>query len=287
MTGDILSYINNQMSSFSKGQRRIAAYILEAYDKAAFQTAGALGKTVDVSESTVVRFAAELGFDGYPAMQKALQEVVLNRLTTVQRIEVTSERLGEQDVVTTILQSDIEKLRNTLECIDRTAFEGAVNALLNARRIYILGVRSSAALASFLGYYLNYMFDDVRVVSASSESEMFERIVRVLPQDAVVGISFPRYSTATAKAMQYCASAGAQVIALTDCEAAPIAQSANYLLTAKSDMVSLVDSLVAPMSLINALIVSVAARRRQEVTETFEHLETVWDRYGVYEKVDG
>ena len=141
MTGDILSYINNQMSSFSKGQRRIAAYILEAYDKAAFQTAGALGKTVDVSESTVVRFAAELGFDGYPAMQKALQEVVLNRLTTVQRIEVTSERLGEQDVVTTLLQSDIEKLRNTLECVDRTAFEGAVNALLNARRIYILGVR--------------------------------------------------------------------------------------------------------------------------------------------------
>lgn len=287
MTSDILSCIHNQMSSFSKGQRRIATYILDSYDKAAFQTAGALGKTVDVSESTVVRFAAELGFDGYPSMQKALQEVVLNRLTTVQRIEVTSERLGEQDVVTTILQSDIEKLRTTLENIDREAFDGAVNALLNARRIYILGVRSSAALAGFLGYYLNYMFDDVRIVSASSESEMFERIVRVAPQDAVVGISFPRYSTATAKAMQYCASAGAQIIALTDSETAPIAQSANHLLTAKCDMVSLVDSLVAPMSLINALIVAVASRRRQEATETFKHLETVWDRYGVYEKVDG
>lgn len=287
MTSDILSCIHNQMSSFSKGQRRIAAYILESYDKAAFQTAGTLGKTVNVSESTVVRFAAELGFDGYPAMQKALQEVVLNRLTTVQRIEVATERMGEQDVVTTILQSDIEKLRTTLENIDREAFDGAVNALLNARRIYILGVRSSAALASFLGYYLNYMFDDVRIVSASSESEMFERIVRVAPQDAVVGISFPRYSTATCKAMQYCASAGAQMIALTDTETAPIAQSADYLLTAKCDMVSLVDSLVAPMSLINALIVAVAARRRQEATETFKHLETVWDRYGVYEKVDG
>lgn len=287
MTSDILSCIHNQMSSFSKGQRRIAAYILESYDKAAFQTAGTLGKTVNVSESTVVRFAAELGFDGYPAMQKALQEVVLNRLTTVQRIEVATERMGEQDVVTTILQSDIEKLRTTLENIDREAFDGAVNALLNARRVYILGVRSSAALASFLGYYLNYMFDDVRIVSASSESEMFERIVRVAPQDAVVGISFPRYSTATCKAMQYCASAGAQIIALTDSETAPIAQSADYLLTAKCDMVSLVDSLVAPMSLINALIVAVAARRRQEATETFKHLETVWDRYGVYEKVDG
>lgn len=287
MTSDILSCIHNQMSSFSKGQRRIAAYILESYDKAAFQTAGTLGKTVNVSESTVVRFAAELGFDGYPAMQKALQEVVLNRLTTVQRIEVATERMGEQDVVTTILQSDIEKLRTTLENIDREAFDGAVNALLNARRIYILGVRSSAALAGFLGYYLNYMFDDVRIVSASSESEMFERIVRVAPQDAVVGISFPRYSTATCKAMQYCASAGAQMIALTDSETAPIAQSADYLLTAKCDMVSLVDSLVAPMSLINALIVAVAARRRQEATETFKHLETVWDRYGVYEKVDG
>ena len=287
MTADILSCIHNKMDGFSKGQKRIASYILESYDKAAFQTAGTLGRTVKVSESTVVRFAAELGYDGYPAMQKALQEMVLNRLTTVQRIEVTSERLGEQDIVSTILQTDIDKLRATQERIDRQAFSGAVNALLAARRIYILGVRSSAALASFLGYYLKYMFDDVRVVSGASESEMFEKIVRVAPQDAVVGISFPRYSTATSKALQYCASAGAQVIALTDCESAPIAQSANYLLTAKSDMMSLVDSLVAPMSLINALIVAVASRRKQEVRDTFDHLESVWDRYGVYEKVDG
>ena len=260
MTADILSCIHNKMSGFSKGQKRIAAYILESYDKAAFQTAGTLGRTVNVSESTVVRFAAELG---------------------------SSERLGEQDILSTILQSDMDKLRVSMECIDRTAFAGAVDALLSARRVYILGVRSSAALAEFFGYYLNYMFEDVRVVTGASESEMFEKIVHVAPQDAVVGISFPRYSTATSKALQYCASAGAQVIALTDCETAPIAQSADYLLTAKSDMVSLVDSLVAPMSLINALIVAVASLRRQEVTKTLDSLERVWDRYGVYEKVDG
>ena len=287
MTADILSCIHNKMSGFSKGQKRIAAYILESYDKAAFQTAGTLGRTVNVSESTVVRFAAELGYDGYPSMQKALQEMVLNRLTAVQRIEVSSERLGEQDILSTILQSDMDKLRVSMECIDRTAFAGAVDALLSARRVYILGVRSSAALAEFFGDYLNYMFEDVRVVTGASESEMFEKIVHVAPQDAVVGISFPRYSTATSKALQYCASAGAQVIALTDCETAPIAQSADYLLTAKSDMVSLVDSLVAPMSLINALIVAVASLRRQEVTKTLDSLERVWDRYGVYEKVDG
>lgn len=287
MTADILSCIHNKMSGFSKGQKRIAAYILESYDKAAFQTAGTLGRTVNVSESTVVRFAAELGYDGYPAMQKALQEMVLNRLTAVQRIEVSSERLREQDILSTILQSDMDKLRVSLDSIDRTAFAGAVDALLSARRVYILGVRSSAALAEFFGYYLNYMFEDVRVVTGASESEMFEKIVHVVPQDAVVGISFPRYSTATSKALQYCASAGAQIIALTDGETAPIAQSADYLLTAKSDMVSLVDSLVAPMSLINALIVAVASRRRQEVTKTLDSLERVWDRYGVYEKVDG
>ena len=235
----------------------------------------------------MVRFAAELGYDGYPAMQKALQEMVLNRLTAVQRIEVASERMGAQDIVSTILQSDMEKLRTTQERIDRRAFSGAVEALLSARRIYILGVRSSSALAIFLGYYLDYMFDDVRVITASAESEVFERIIRITPQDTVVGISFPRYSTATCKALQYCASAGAQVIALTDCEASPIAPSAKYLLTAKSDMVSLVDSMVAPMSLINALLVAVASRRKQEVTETFDNLEKVWDRYDVYEKVDG
>ena len=270
MTADILTNIHNKLTTFSKGQRRIATYILESYDKAAFLTAGALGKITQVSESTVVRFAAELGYDGYPAMQRALQEMVLNRLPSLQRIEVTDERLGEQDVVSTILQADMDRLRHTNEHLDREAFSGAVEALLQARCIYVLGVRSSAALASSLSYYLHYMFENVRLIT---------------PQDAVIGISFPRYSTATSKALQYCREAGAQVIALTDSETAPIARSAHYLLTATSDMVSLVDSLVAPMSVVNALIVALTARRKHETAQTLERLEQVWDQYHVYEKV--
>ena len=279
MTADILTNIHNKLTTFSKGQRRIATYILESYDKAAFLTAGALGKITQVSESTVVRFAAELGYDGYPAMQRALQEMVLNRLTSVQRIEVTDERLGEQDVVSTILQADMDRLR------DREAFSGAVEALLQARCIYVLGVRSSAALASSLSYYLHYMFENVRLITTPSTSEVFEQLVRISPQDAVIGISFPRYSTATGKALQYCREAGAQVIALTDSETAPIARSAHYLLTAKSDMVSLVDSLVAPMSVVNALIVALTSRRKHETAQTLDRLEQVWDQYHVYEKV--
>lgn len=285
MTADILTNIHNKLTTFSKGQRRIATYILESYDKAAFLTAGALGKITQVSESTVVRFAAELGYDGYPAMQRALQEMVLNRLTSVQRIEVTDERLGEQDVVSTILQADMDRLRHTNEHLDREAFSGAVEALLQARCIYVLGVRSSAALASSLSYYLHYMFENVRLITTPSTSEVFEQLVRISPQDAVIGISFPRYSTATGKALQYCREAGAQVIALTDSETAPIARSAHYLLTAKSDMVSLVDSLVAPMSVVNALIVALTSRRKHETAQTLERLEQVWDQYHVYEKV--
>lgn len=270
MTADILTNIHNKLATFSKGQRRIATYILESYDKAAFLTAGALGKITQVSESTVVRFAAELGYDGYPAMQ---------------RIEVTDERLGEQDVVSTILQADMDRLRHTNEHLDREAFSGAVEALLQARCIYVLGVRSSAALASSLSYYLHYMFENVRLITTPSTSEVFEQLVRISPQDAVIGISFPRYSTATGKALQYCREAGAQVIALTDSETAPIARSAHYLLTAKSDMVSLVDSLVAPMSVVNALIVALTSRRKHETAQTLERLEQVWDQYHVYEKV--
>ena len=255
MTADILTNIHNKLTTFSKGQRRIATYILESYDKAAFLTAGALGKITQV-----VRFAAELGYDGYPAMQRALQEMVLNRLTSVQRIEVTDERLGEQDVVSTILQADMDRLRHTNEHLDREAFSGAVEALLQARCIYVLGVRSSAALASSLSYYLHYMFENVRLITTPSTSEVFE-------------------------ALQYCREAGAQVIALTDSETAPIARSAHYLLTAKSDMVSLVDSLVAPMSVVNALIVALTSRRKHETAQTLDRLEQVWDQYHVYEKV--
>lgn len=286
MTADILTCIHNKMNSLSKGQRKIANYILESYDKAAFQTADALGKTVQVSESTVVRFASELGYDGYPEMQKAMQEMVLNRLTSVQRIEVSTNRISQENVLNSVLQSDMDLIRCTGDEIDSQAFTGAVEALLNAKRIYILGVRSSSALASFLSYYLNYMFDDIRLITSASDSEVFEQIVRISPKDVLVGISFPRYSCAAAQAMEYAHNAGAQTVALTDCASAPIAKYADFLLAAKSDMVSLVDSLIAPMSVINALIVAVAARRKQETTATFDKLEEIWDMYHVYEKFD-
>ena len=286
MTADILACIQNKINSFSKGQRRIASYILESYDKAAFQTARDLGKSVQVSESTVVRFATQLGYDGYPEMQKALQGMVLNRLTSVQRMELGTKRLRQEDVLNSVLQADMERIRTTGEKIDRDAFAGAVEALLNAHTIYILGVRSSSALSSFLCYYLKYMFEDVRLITSASASEVFEQIARISPQDALVGISFPRYSSVAVQAMKYGHNAGAKTVALTDCAASPLAAHTDFLLEAKSDMVSLVDSLIAPMSVINALIVAVAERRKLETTLLFNKLEEIWDLYHVYETDD-
>lgn len=284
MKQDILTLLESGQANFSKGQKRIAQYLTESYDKAAFMTANRLGKIVGVSESTVVRFAVELGFDGYPSMQKAMQEMVVNRLTSVQRIEVTNDRIGNQDILSMVLQSDIEKLRQTGETVDRKEFQTAVDAILNARRIYILGVRSVAPLANFLGHYLNYMFDNVQIVTASGSSEMFEKIVGVDASDAVVAFSFPRYSTSTAKGAQYCRSTGATVIGITDSHLSPLGQNCDHVLLTKSDMVSLVDSLVAPLSVINALIVALAARREKEISKTFGELEHIWEEYHVYEK---
>ena len=286
MTADILTNIHNKLTTFSKGQRRIATYILESYDKAAFLTAGALGKITQVSESTVVRFAAELGYDGYPAMQRALQEMVLNRLTSVQRIEVTDERLGEQDVVSTILQADMDRLRHTNEHLDREAFSGAVEALLQARCIYVLGVRSSAALASSLSYYLHYMFENVRLITTPSTSEVFEQLVRISPQDAVIGISFPRYSKRTISAMKFARDRGARCLGLTDGKVSPLNEISDVCLYTKSEMVSFLDSLVAPLSMINALIMAVSARDRARTFETFRELENVWKEYEVYGTVE-
>ena len=287
MSTDILSILQSRVPTFSKGQRLIAKYIMEYYDKAAFMTANRLGKTVGVSESTVVRFAVELGYEGYPQMQKAMQEMVLNRLTSVQRIEVANDRIGDQDVVSLVLQSDIDKLRQTGETVDRTAFQDAVDAILKAKQIYILGVRSAAPLANFLGYYLNYMFQNVHIITTSGISEMFERIVGVTREDAVIAISFPRYSTSTVNGAQYCRRTGATVIGLTDTELSPLGQNADHVLVAKSDMVSLVDSLVAPLSVINALVVAIAAQREQELSKRFNDLEQIWDEFNVYEKQAG
>lgn len=284
MKDDILSIFEEKGPTFSKGQRRIAGYITESYDKAAFMTASRLGKTVGVSESTVVRFAVELGFDGYPEMQKAMQEMVMNRLTSVQRIEVANNRIGNQDVLTKVLQADADKLRQTAETVSREHFQLAVEAILKAHKIYILGVRSVAPLANFAGYYMNYMFDDVRVVTVSGAGEMFENLVNITPDDVVIAFSFPRYSSATLKAVQYCRGIGATVIGITNSNLSPLAQNSDLVLVAKSDMVSLVDSLVAPLSVVNALLVALASAREQEVQKSLGTLERVWEEYNIYEK---
>ena len=286
MNRDILAVIQENMDSFSKGQKRIANYILESYDKAAFMTASKLGKRVSVSESTVVRFAAELGYDGYPSMQKSLQKMIRNRLTSVQRIEVANDRIGDQDVLDMVLQSDIDKIRQTLDEIDRDSFENATDAIVAARRIYVIGVRSAAALASFLGFYFNLLFDNVTVVHATSTSEVFEQLLRIGPNDVIVGVSFPRYSRRTVKAMQFAHDRGAATIALTDSETSPLAPISTLTLLAKSDMASFVDSLVAPLSLINALIVAIGRKKNDDLSQTFETLEQIWDEYEVYEKVE-
>ena len=258
---DLITKIQSELPGFSKGQKQIARFILEHYDKAAFMTASRLGVTVGVSESTVVRFATELGYDGYPHLQRALQEMIRNKLTSVQRMEVAGDRMGGRDVLQTVLHADTDMIRVTLDEIDRDAFQGAVDALMSAKRIYILGVRSSSALASFLGFYFNLLFENVTLVHTNSVSEIFEQVLRVGPGDVLFGISFPRYSKRTLSAMKYARDRGARVIALTDSQLSPLARVADHVLLARSDMASFVDSLVAPLSVINALIVAVGMSR--------------------------
>ncbi len=284
MQSDIFSLMQANLHSFSKGQRLIARYLMESYDKAAFMTANRLGKTVGVSESTVVRFAMELGYDGYPAMQHAMQEMVVNRLTAVQRIEVANNRIGNQDILNSVIQADIEKLRQTAETVSREDFLSAVEAILNARRVFVLGVRSTAPLANFLGYYLSQMLDTVQVVTASGVSAIIEQMISVNDSDVVVAFSFPRYSTSTAQGAKLCRSKGAKVIGITDSSASPLGRNCDHVLLAKSDMISLVDSLTAPLSIANALIVAIASRKERELEKKFSELERMWEQYNVYEK---
>ena len=286
MNNDILSVLQERATTFSKGQRAIARYITESYDKAAFMTASKLGRTVGVSESTVVRFAVELGYDGYPTRQKAMQEMVLNRLTSVQRIEVANDRIGDQDILSLVLQSDMEQLRKTVSSVDRKDFSAAVNAILDARRIYVLGVRSASALASFLGYYLNLMFEDVHTITASGTGQVLEKLISAGPDDVVIAFSYPRYSTSTVTGASFCHSKGAKIVAMTDSRTSPLGQTSDFVLQTKSDMASLVDSLVAPLSVVNALVVALAARREEKLAKTFSRLEEIWEKYQVYEKQD-
>ncbi|HAN43999.1 MAG TPA: N-acetylmannosamine kinase [Ruminococcaceae bacterium] len=286
MTQDLLNIIAGKMKDFSKGQRLIGDYIVKHYEKAAFMTASKLGNTVGVSESTVVRFASELGYDGYPQLQKALQEMIKNRLTTIQRMEVTNEQIGNNDVLSKVLNLDIEKIRRTLEETNTQSFNEAVENIVNAKNIYIIGIRSAASLASFISFYFNHIFENVKLVNTSSTSEMFEQIFRINKDDVMICISFPRYSKRTVSAAKFAKDCGARIIAITDSIASPLASVSDNLLLARSDMASFVDSLVAPLSLINALIVAVGLKKREEISCNYAKLEKIWDEYNVYEKAD-
>lgn len=283
MQNDLLSMLSKGSSKFSKGQRIIAKYILNNYDKAAFMTAGELGKIVGVSESTVVRFAAELGYDGYPSMRKALQEMIRNRLTSVQRIEVAKDMINDTDLVKSIIGSDIQNLQATMDLLKEDNFNKLVDLIVEAKNVYIVGMRTSTALASFLGLYLNLLRGGVNVVQDTAASEIYEQIIRIGEGDLFIGISFPRYSSHTVDAMEFAKKMGAQTAAITDSSASPLDGIAEVCLHAKSDMVSFLDSLVAPMSLINAIIVAVGVRNKKQISGTFERLEKIWSEYDVYE----
>jgi DNA-binding MurR/RpiR family transcriptional regulator len=249
-SNDLIKKLQDNMNEFSKGQKLIAWYIINHYGKAAYMTAAKLGEDVGVSESTVVRFANELGYDGYPKLQKALRELIKSKLTAVQRLEVSSNRIGDENILKSVLSSDMEKIKVTMEEIDHKSFNNAVETILNAKKIYILGVRSSAPLASFLGFYFNLIFENVRLVHTTSVSEIFEQIINASEGDVVIGISFPRYSKRTIKAMQFAKDQGASVVAITDSYDSPVAEYADNSLIARSDMASFADSLVAPLSVI-------------------------------------
>ena len=278
---DLMRTIQVKFQRLSKGQKLIAEYILKHYDKAAFMTAAKLGVSVGVSESTVVRFANELGFSGYPKLQKALQELIKNKLTTVQRIELSNDYVSEETALKGVLKSDIENIRATLEKINHKTFEDVVNSIFKAKKIYIIGLRSSTALAEFLGFYLNLILDNVQVVGYGM-SDIFEQIINVGEEDLVIGIGFPRYAARTIEALSFAKSRGTNVVAITDSLLSPLASKADYTLIAQSNMASFVDSLVAPLSVINALIIAVGMREKEKISDTFTDLENIWHEYQVY-----
>ncbi|WP_346870633.1 MurR/RpiR family transcriptional regulator [Clostridium sp. UBA5119] len=278
---DLMRMIQTKFSRLSKGQKLIAEYILKHYDKAAFMTAAKLGASVGVGESTVVRFANQLGYEGYPELQKALQELIKNKLTTAQRIELSNDFIIPNNALKGVLKSDIENIRATMEKINYEAFESTVNSILNSKKIYIVGLRSSAALADFLGFYLNLILDNVKIVSYGM-SDIFEQMLTLGEGDCVIGIGFPRYAMRTVETLNYAKSRGADVVAITDSVLSPLATKADYVLIAESNMASFVDSLVAPLSVINALIIAVGLKEKDKISKTFTELEQVWQEYQIY-----
>ena len=277
---ELTAKIEEKYKKMSKGHKRIADYISQNYDKAAFMTANKLGNKVGVSESTVVRFADSLGYDGYPQLQRAIQDVIRNKLTTVQLIEMTGE-LSEQEVLSKVLKSDMDNIRNTLAEIDPAVFDEVVSAILSADKVYIMGMRSAAPLSQFMGYYLDFMMRNVRTVN-SGISDVFEQLIHITDKDVFIGISFPRYSNRTIDGMRFAASRGAKCIAITDSSTSPLCQLSDLALCAKSNMTSFVDSLVAPVSVANALIVAIGIKMKEEMRLSFGELEKIWVEHNVY-----
>ena len=281
-TNELLGRMEERRSQMSKGQKRLADYVSKNYDKAVFLTAAKLGEVVGVSESTVVRFATQLGYKGYPGFLQALEELVRNKLNSIQRMEVTYGRISQSEIIEAVLHSDIEKIKLTLEAIDQKAFDLAIDTLLNAKRVYVIGIRSCAPLASFLSFYLNLVCENVTLVNTNSSSEIFEQLIRINEEDVIVGISFPRYSMRTLKALEFASNRKAKVITLTDSVHSPMNLYSSCNLIARSDMASIVDSLVAPLSVINALVVALCMKKQREVVTTLETLEKIWGEYQVY-----
>ncbi len=279
MPNEIIAKLNELLPELSKGHKKIAEYIIGHYDKAAFMTASKLGTIVGVSESTVVRFASELGYEGYPELQKALREFTGNKLNTVQRMDVMSDRLAGEDVLSKVMNFDMEQIRRTLENADKEEFYRTVDALCEADSIYVIGARSASVLARFIVFYFNIMFDNVKIIHTTGTGDMFEQILNIGERDIMIGVSFPRYSAYTVKAFRYAKENGAKVIAITDSPMSPIAECADHLLLARSDMASFADSLVAPMSLINALITAVSMKKRDYVSANYERLERIREEY--------
>ena len=286
MSKSVLHTIQSRMNSFSKGQKRIAAYILENYDKAAFMTANKLGKTAQVSESTVVRFATELGYDGYPTMQKALQEIIRGKLTSIQRIQASNDQMTDPDILGTVMQRDMNSIHTAIIQADRAEFNRVVDKLVHAEHIYLLGVRSSSFLAGYLNFYFHLIFKNVTLVQNFSAGEIFEQMLHIGPGDVLVGISFPRHSKMTENAVHFACDRGADVIAITDSQMSPLYQLASASLLVRSDMISMVDSMAAPLSLLNALIVAVGRQKREEISNTYSELEKVWSRYNIFGKTE-
>ncbi len=280
---DLISLIQGKFSKLSKGQKIIAQFILVNYDKAAFMTAAKLGETVGVSESTVVRFANALGFSGYPLLQKSLQELIKTKLTTVQRVEMSKEYSSDFAILKKVLKADIENIKGTFDEINPSSFESVINQLLSAKKIYIVGLRSSAAIGEYLSFYLNLILDNVILVNYGI-SDVFEQILKVGQEDLVIGISFPRYSKRTFELLQYAKEQGAEIVSITDSHLSPIATLSKETLITRSNMASFVDSLVAPLSVANALIVAVGMRKKEEITRYFDKLEDIWKKYKIYDE---